>query len=123
MACSERSSVLIDKITMKKNYWVYILLCNNQSYYTGYTHDMPKRYRAHVEGKGRCKYTRSFKPLTIAQCWKISGDKSIALKLEHSIKKLSRPEKEKIIKRPSLITNENIKSISKNLRLKFINVI
>jgi putative endonuclease len=107
--------------SQKTEFWVYILLCDNQSYYTGYTNDMLKRYRSHINGSGRCKYTRSFKPLMIAQCWKITGDKSLALKLERTIKKLSRAEKEKIIKRPSAIINDSrVKSVSKKFRLAFV---
>lgn len=81
-------------------YWVYILLCDNNSYYTGYTPDLEKRYQSHLDGSGKCKYTRSFKPLRIAQSWKIEGDKALAMKIERYIKKLSRAEKEKLIASP-----------------------
>lgn len=90
-------------------YWVYILHCENNSYYTGYTTDIKKRFQSHLDGTGKCKYTRSFKPLRIAQCWKIKGDKAFAMKIEASIKKLSRSEKEKIIANPSiLLTDQRI---------------
>lgn len=89
-------------IKQAKQYWVYILLCENDSYYTGYTTDLTKRYCAHLNGKGRCKYTRSFKPLRIAQSWKVNS-KSLAMKIEQYIKKLSRKEKEEIIANPSLL--------------------
>jgi len=85
-----------------KCYWIYILYCINGHYYTGYTTDVIKRFEAHKNGTGS-KYTRSFKPLHIAQCWKIEGNKSLAMKIERSIKKLSRNEKEKIISNPSLL--------------------
>lgn len=84
-------------------YWVYILHCENDTYYTGYTSNIEKRYQSHIKGTGKCKYTRSFKPLRIAQHWKIHGDKSYAMKVEAYIKKLSRLEKEKIIADPSLL--------------------
>ena len=87
---------------LEKVYWVYILLCDNNSYYTGYTDNLEKRYDAHITGKSRCKYTRSFKPLKIAQSWQVS-DKAFAMKLERSIKKLTRNEKEKLIHNPQLI--------------------
>jgi putative endonuclease len=82
-----------------KFYWVYILLCENNCYYTGYTIDLDARYEAHLNGTAS-KYTRSFRPLKIAQSWKIPGDKSLAMKIEKRIKKLSRTEKEKIIRDP-----------------------
>ena len=89
-----------------KNYWVYILLCSNQSYYTGYTDNLVKRYQSHLDGSGRCKYTRSFKPLKIAQSWLIQGDKLLALKLEREIKKRSRTAKEELILTPQLLSSD-----------------
>ncbi|MBX9586109.1 MAG: GIY-YIG nuclease family protein [Gammaproteobacteria bacterium] len=85
-------------------YWVYILHCENDTYYTGYTNDINKRYQSHLDGTGRCKYTRSFKPLKIAQCWKINGDKSFSMKIERMIKKLPRAEKEKYIANPESLS-------------------
>lgn len=84
------------------HYWVYILHCNNGAYYTGYTTDLPRRYQEHLDGKGS-KYTRSFKPTSIAQSWKIVGDKSVAMKIENYIKKLSKKEKERLVLCPELL--------------------
>ena len=90
-----------------KDYWVYILLCANQSYYTGYTDNLERRYQAHLDGTGRCKYTRSFKPLKIAQCWRIKGDKLLALQLERTIKKCSRKEKIELILHPEQLSEHH----------------
>jgi putative endonuclease len=84
----------------KQHYWVYILLCSNNTYYTGYTNDLNKRYQSHINGTGKCKYTRSFKPICIAQSWQINGSKAQAMKVERCIKKLSHNEKKKIIAEP-----------------------
>ena len=94
----------------KEQFWVYILHCENNTYYTGYTTDLEKRYQSHLNGKGRCKYTRSFKPLCIAQSWEINGSKALAMKLERTIKRLSRAEKEIIIAYPDrfLISGQGI---------------
>ena len=89
----------------EKIYWVYILKCINNTYYTGYTHDLDKRYKSHLNGTGKCKYTRSFKPIYIAQSWEIHASKSVAMKIELHIKKLTHAKKKQIIKNPSLITN------------------
>lgn len=99
-----------------EKYWVYILLCCNNSYYSGYTNDLAKRYRSHVDGTGRCKYTKSFKPEKIAQCWEIHGDKAFAMQIERSIKKLSRIEKEMIIAEPvSMLTDNRIKLVDSSI--------
>lgn len=90
-----------------KKYWIYILLCKNNNFYTGYTIDLVKRYQSHLDGTGRCKYTRSFKPLKIAQSWQIMGSKSDAMKIERFIKKLPRSQKENIIYNPLLLCQQN----------------
>ena len=60
---------------------------------------MVRRYQKHVNGDGS-KYTRSFKPLYIAQCWRMQGNKSSAMKIEHFIKTLSKKEKVGLIQCP-----------------------
>lgn len=85
-------------------FWVYMLYCENNTYYTGYTNDIRKRYQSHIDGTGKCKYTRSFKPVKIARCWKINGGKSEALKLEKFIKKLPRNAKDTLISDPSSLS-------------------
>ncbi len=87
-----------------KKYWVYILHCENNSYYTGYTTNLKARYHDHVHGTGGCKYTRSFKPVKLAQCWLVKESKSLALQLEHAIKRCSRAQKEKLILQPDTLS-------------------
>ena|SRR3990167_8755811 len=100
-----------------RRYWVYMLYCKNNTYYTGYTNDLAKRYQAHLNGTAS-KYTRSFKPLHVAQCWQITGDKSFAMQIERTIKKLSREKKEKIIARPSKLSiDARIQTIPKKMQL------
>lgn len=86
-------------------YWVYILECENGNYYTGYTNDLARRYQEHLNGSDKCKYTRSFKPLRLASSWLIHGDKSLALKIEKYIKKLSKKEKKFLISNPKKLTD------------------
>jgi len=94
---------------------VYILLCDNGSYYTGYTNDLEKRYQSHIDGTARCKYTRSFKPIRIAQCWQITDSKSLAMQIEKQVKKLPRLEKEKMINNPLLLSNDPRVSVYRQL--------
>jgi putative endonuclease len=87
-----------------KSYWVYILLCENGNYYTGYTTDLARRYEEHSTGTLKCKYTRSFKPLHIAQAWQVKGEQSKALKLEKYIKSLTKQEKKQLILNPEKLS-------------------
>ena len=82
------------------NYCVYILICDNGAYYTGYTTDLSRRFQEHLTGTDKCKFTRSFKPLAIAQSWQITGSKSIAMKMERFIKTMTKAEKKELIQYP-----------------------
>ena len=81
---------------------VYILKCGDGTYYTGITKDLDKRTEEHRSGKG-AKYLRGRGPLEMVLQRKIESH-SLALKYEIKIKKLSRPEKIKLIANPSRIT-------------------
>ncbi len=75
-------------------WFVYLLLCEDGSLYTGSTNDVEKRFKAHLVGKGG-RYTSSHKPVKIVYREEL-GSKSLALKREIEIKSWSR--KNKIIK-------------------------
>ncbi len=78
---------------------VYILRCGDETLYTGITNDLDKRLAAHDSGAAS-RYTRSRRPVELA--WsEPSDDRSAALKREAKIKKMSRAEKLKLIRRPS----------------------
>jgi putative endonuclease len=79
--------------------FVYILLCDNGAFYTGYTTNLARRYAEHQLGI-KCKFTRSFKPLRVEHCWKIKGDKSTAMMIERYIKQLSKKDKQQLINSP-----------------------
>lgn len=72
-------------------WYVYILLCQDASLYTGVARDPVKRFSIHKSGKG-AKYTRSHKPLRIIYQEEV-GTYSGALKREREIKSWSRDEK------------------------------
>ena len=46
------------------NWQVYIILCSDNSLYTGITTDMERRFRQHAEGKG-AKYFRGRQPVRV----------------------------------------------------------
>lgn len=83
-------------------YYVYMLRCRGDVYYTGLTTDIPRRYRLHLSGKG-AKFTRSYPPEGIAAAW-YCGEKTAAARVEYAIKKhLHRAEKEALIAAPENI--------------------
>ncbi len=72
-------------------WYVYILLCADNSLYTGIAKSPHERFVEHKNGKGG-KYTRSHKPLKIKYLEKFST-KSAALKREFEIKSWPRAKK------------------------------
>jgi len=78
-----------------KVYYTYMLRCQDNSLYTGYTDNVEKRVATHNEGKG-AKYTRGRLPVVLVHCEEFS-DKSSAIKREIEIKSLSKKKKEKLV--------------------------
>ena len=72
-------------------WFVYILRCGDGSLYTGTTNDVAGRVVTHNAGKG-AKYTRARLPVELVWRRKVLG-RSMALRLEAKIKKLTRAQK------------------------------
>ncbi len=84
-------------------YFLYILECQNNSLYIGYTTDIERRYQEHCQGSPKCKYTRSFPPRRLAACWRLEAQLGEVLQLERSLKSLKRKEKELLTKDYALL--------------------
>lgn len=81
---------------MKDKHYIYILECKDNTYYTGYTNCINERLKKHQNGKAS-KYTRGRRPIKLIYFEELAS-KSLALKREIKIKKLTRLQKEKLIK-------------------------
>lgn len=77
-------------------FFVYILLCNDNSLYTGITNDIDKRIATHISGKGS-KYVRSRLPVRLIYTEKLK-DKVAAARREYEIKQWNREQKVKNLK-------------------------
>lgn len=69
----------------------YILKCNDNSLYTGWTNDITHRLKMHNEGKG-AKYTRGRGPVELVYLEEFET-KQEAMSMEAKIKRLTRKEK------------------------------
>jgi predicted GIY-YIG superfamily endonuclease len=77
------------------SFWVYILKCSDDSYYTGHTEDLEVRFAQHQRGSLPC-HTRSRRPATLM--WSEAFDTRYeALEAERRIKGWSRAKKEALI--------------------------
>ena len=75
--------------------YVYIVECNDNTLYTGWTNNLEKRIKAYNDGKG-AKYTQGRRPVKLVYFEEFET-KQEALKREWFIKHLSRKEKMDII--------------------------
>ena len=79
------------------NWFLYVLKCNDGTLYTGVTTDIDRRLDEHNASSKGAKYTRTRRPVELVY-WMNYEDRSSAQKAEHKFKRLTRKQKEKIIK-------------------------
>lgn len=77
-------------------WFIYILLCEDGTLYTGYSNNIEQRFLDHKRGKGG-HYTRSHKPVKLIYRERFDT-KSKALKREREIKSWRREKKIRVLK-------------------------
>ncbi|WP_111307420.1 GIY-YIG nuclease family protein [Confluentibacter sediminis] len=80
-----------------KIYYVYILKCSDETYYTGFTSKLEGRFIEHQSGKHKDSYTYSRRPLSLVFYAEFT-DPNIAIEHEKQIKKWSKAKKEALIR-------------------------
>ena len=79
-------------MTLEKNYHIYILLCNDGSYYIGHTSNLGRRFSEHTQGMDSRCYTFLRRPLKMvfsSEC----THRFVAFLLERKIKNWSNAKK------------------------------
>ncbi|MCY9806747.1 GIY-YIG nuclease family protein [Lentilactobacillus senioris] len=76
---------------VNNNYYMYVIECQDGSLYTGYSTDVIRRFKQHVNGKG-AKYTRAHKPKQLL-FYEQFDNQHDALHAEAEFKKKSRSQK------------------------------
>ncbi len=75
--------------------WVYILECQDKSFYVGSTYDLERRLSEHNEGLGAA-YTRRRRPVTLR--WSAHYDRvEDAYVMEKKLQKWGRPKRQALI--------------------------
>jgi putative endonuclease len=75
-------------------YYVYIILCEGNTLYTGYTKNVDSRLKLHQKGKG-ARYTKMHRPKKLLHVEEF-GSRAEAMKREKRIKKLTHTQKLKL---------------------------
>ncbi len=79
-------------------YYTYMLRCQDNSIYTGITTDLKRRLTEHISKSEKCaKYTMHHSVEKLEIAWE-SENRVLASKLEYHIKKLTKAQKEQLIK-------------------------
>lgn len=85
------------------SYYTYMLRCKDDTIYTGMAADLERRMQEHFSQNEKCaKYTLVHTPQKLEMAWE-SETRAMAMKLEFHIKKLSKAQKEELIKKPRKI--------------------
>lgn len=80
------------------NHWfVYMVECADGSLYTGITTDIERRVHEHNHDEKGARYTRAKRPVMLVYS-ESTTDRSSAAKREASIKKLTRKQKQTLVK-------------------------
>jgi putative endonuclease len=79
-----------------KTMYVYILECNDDSYYTGVTNDLDLRVKQHNENNDIDSYTFSRRPVKLVY-YELFNDSLSAINFEKKIKGWTRAKKEALI--------------------------
>lgn len=78
-------------------YFVYILKCADETFYTGIAKELERRVEEHNNSTKGAKYTRNRRPVELVYS-EVHPDRSSASKREYEIKKkMNRDEKLKLI--------------------------
>ncbi len=78
---------------------VYIIECRDGSLYTGITNDLVRRIRQHNAGRA-ARYTRGRGPVVMRYC-EICLSRAQALRREWAVKRLTRVQKQALIRDPA----------------------
>ena len=78
------------------SYFVYILICSDNSYYVGFCSDLDRRLNEHNSGRGAC-YTRIRRPVSLVFKEEFN-EKAMAKAREKQIKGWTREKKEALMK-------------------------
>ena len=91
-------------------YYVYIIQCDDDSFYTGYSKDLNKRVRLHMNGKG-ARYLRIHKPKKLVYVEEFDS-RAEAMRKERRIKLLSHTQKLRLEK-SDLCSRHHMRQIAK----------
>lgn len=109
---------------MPREYYVYVLHCNDGSYYTGVTNDYESRLNDHQQGIDTRSYTCKRRPVRLVYLATF-GDIHEAIDWEKRVKRWSRKKKEALMRGdfeglPALAKCQNITALFRHQPFKHL---
>jgi putative endonuclease len=80
----------------KNSYFTYMVLCADNTLYTGIATDLKRRIEEHNSSNKGAKYTKARRPVTLVYSEE-HPDRSSASKREYLIKKMTKSDKQLLI--------------------------
>lgn len=93
-----RFSIYLQKLINSTMYYIYILECADNTLYTWITTDLERRISEHNSSSLWAKYTKNRRPVKLIYSEEYEN-RSLASKREIEIKKLSKKQKNELIKK------------------------
>jgi len=87
---------------MFMKWFLYVLQCSDNTYYTGVTTDIKRRVHEHNTSKRGAKYTKTRRPVKIVYLSEYES-RSSAQKSEYRFKQLTRKQKEEVINKVKIL--------------------
>ena len=96
-------------------YYIYMLLCADDSYYTGLTGDLKRRLREHASGKDHRSFTHSRRPVKLVWFEEIADLETARLR-EKQVKSMKRGKKEALALKEKDSLEQALINLEKNSR-------
>lgn len=85
---------------MPASYYVYLLLCDDGSYYTGYTKNVESRLEQHWKGHG-ARYTKMHRPKRVIYIEEFKTRRAV-MRRERQIKALTHEQKRELARKAKM---------------------
>lgn len=84
----------------QRPWYLYVVQCSDDSFYTGITTDLDRRVSEHNAGRG-ARYTASRCPVTVRACWRFPNQRA-AMQAEITFKRQGRSGKVRAINKAGM---------------------
>lgn len=100
-------------------FWIYIIECQDGSFYVGMTESIVNRLSSHLMGKGSL-HVKHRKWRRLLQCWILFEDRTNVARVEKYIKTLTKTIKEEIVASPELLQQRITNNLKWPIKMRVV---